>query len=305
MKKRVKNVLVLLLAALLAATAVLPAAAAFPDLKKTCDSAASPAGAAIVYNLTDDVIQYKKNSTKQIKVASITKVLNACTAAQFLKAKDPITVGNELSLMYWNSSTAPVRYGERYTFEQLLHAMLLPSGCDATYTVAVNVARKVKNDPALPIPEAITVFCGLMNDYAKELGCVNSHFVNPDGQDDERQHTCVKDVLLFTKKAYENEMFRQVVRMPKAEVQLVSGDVYIWENTNKLLREDTEFYYPKAVGLKTGYTINAGYGIVAVAEEEDRCVLAVVCGCSEAAQRFTTAQTLLQLGLFAARRGAA
>ena len=128
MNRRIKAMIAVLAALVLGVSFLLPAGAITDKQKKIFDDAASPVGAAIVYDMTDDEVLYTKNGTKKIRVASITKVLNACTAAQFLKAKDPITVGNELSLMYWNSSTAPVYYGERYTFEQLLHAMLLPSG---------------------------------------------------------------------------------------------------------------------------------------------------------------------------------
>ena len=196
MKKRFKITLLITLVLALALTGLLPAGAVGKRYyKEQFDEAASPVGAAIVYDETDDVMLYSKNLDKHIRVASITKVLNACTAAQFFSAKDRITVGSEVYLTYYNGSRAPVAYGERYTFEQLLHAMLLPSGCDAAMVIAAAAGRKAAGDSSLGGQAAVNAFIREMNKFLKELGCTDSHFVNPDGQDASGQYTTCRDYI--------------------------------------------------------------------------------------------------------------
>ena len=288
MKKRMKYAAVLLLAVLLTATAALPAAAAFPDLQKTCDSAASPVGAAIVYNLTDDVILYEKNGTKSIRVASITKVLNACTAAQFLKANDAITVGSELSLMYWNSSTAPVYYGERYTFEQLLHAMLLPSGCAAAYVLAAAAGRKAKGDSSLSARAAIDAFIAEMNKFLKSLGCNNSHFVNPDGQDASNQYTTCEDYLKVLKYAVEHPLISSVIRKAAYDCYDLNGKYHYWYTTNVM-----HDVYPGTIGIKTGTTDLAGYCVAAAARRNGKTMISLVVNAPSHSSRYTVSINLL------------
>ena len=189
-----------------------------------------------------------------------------------------------------------IRTGQTITFRQLMTGALLPSGCDAINTIAVNVVRKVKNDPDIGIGKALALFCSMMNTYAKSLGCTASHFVNPDGQDDERQYTCINDMVLFLTKALENETFREIASLPYADVRLPSGEKYAWSNTNQLLHADSPYYYPRALGIKTGHTSAAGYAMASYARQNGHTVLVVACECDYEWQRYTVAANLMRLG---------
>ena len=245
--------------------------------------------AAIVYDLTDDVVLYTKNGTKHVRVASITKVLNACTAAQFFEADDEITVGDELSLMFWNSSTAPVYYGERYTFEQLLHAMLLPSGCDVAYVLAAAGGRKAAGDDSLSAQEAIDVFIGEMNKFLKKLGCKTSHFVNPDGQDAEGQYTTCMEYIKVLRHAVEHPLISTVICKSEYECYDLDGGYHYFYTTNGMLAGG----YPGAKGIKTGTTTRAGYCLATAAERYGKTMISLVVNAPTHSGRYTASTRLL------------
>lgn len=81
------------------------------------------------------------------------------------------------------------------SLEDLLTGMLMASGNDAAYTIAVSVARKLNSNKYLRDYEAVQYFCTLMNDLANNIRMTNSHFVNPDGWDDYEQYTTTEDLI--------------------------------------------------------------------------------------------------------------
>ncbi len=293
-----KLISVILLAALF--VGLLANRAAFAPEKQAeryFEHAAANAGNVLLYDLDTETVLYAKNTKEHISVGSINKLLTASIAMEYLSLEDVFTVGEEVDYyLTAGASRAMIRNGQRITFRQLLIAMLLPSGCDATHTVVVNVVRKIKNDPAVDIREAIDYFCEMMNTRARALGCTDSHFVNPDGQDDERQYTCVDDVFVFLRHFLENDLAREIVAMPHADVTLVSGEKYSWDNTNKMLQEDSPYYYPYMKGVKTGFTHDAGYAMTAYAEKNGRKLLSIVCRCKVETYRYTISANLIRLG---------
>ena len=289
MNRRIKTVIAMLAALALSVSFLLPAGAITDKQKRIFDDAASPVGAAIVYDLTDDLVLYTKNGKKHIRVASITKVLNACTAAQFFEAGDPITVGSELSLMYWNSSTAPVHRGETYTFEQLLHAMLLPSGCDAAYALAAAAGRRAAGDSSLSARAALNSFTKEMNKFLKKLGCTDSHFVNPDGQDADGQYTTCMDYIKVLRYAVEHPLISKVIRKAEYECVDLDGRYHYFCTTNMMLGGG----YPGAIGIKTGTTSLAGYCVATAAQRNGKIMITLVVNAPSHVSRYTVSTNLL------------
>ena len=107
MKKSVRTTALLLTVLALLFSCLSPAFAE-DSLEQACDAAAAGAGAAIVYDVTNNKVLYTKNGSKEIRVASITKVLNACVAVQYFDEDDPITVGDEVYLCIPAASRAGV-----------------------------------------------------------------------------------------------------------------------------------------------------------------------------------------------------
>ena len=287
MKKRLKRT-ALLLMTLALLFACLPSVEA-ASLQQRFENAASSVGAAIVYDLTDDVVLYTPNSTKHIRVASITKVLNACTATQFFEPDDHITVGDELSLMFWNSSTAPVYYGETYTFEQLLHAMLLPSGCDAAYALAAASGRRAAGNSSMSARAALDRFVDEMNLFMKKLGCTDSHFINPDGQDADGQYTTCEEYLRVLKYAVQHPVISQVIRKAEYECYDVDGRYHYFYTTNGMLGGG----YPGAIGIKTGTTTYAGYCLATAAERNGKTMISLVVNGPSHYSRYSASTALL------------
>ena len=137
--------------------------------------------------------------------------------------------------------------------------MLLSSGCDAAYTIAAAAARAAFPAMAMQAREAVDCFVSLMNDYARSvIGMKNSRFQNPDGWDDNRQYADTDDLIKLGVHAIGIPEIKAVTRLPEKVSDIVSGEHLVWLTTNRLLVEDSPYYCPEAVGLKTGYTDLAG-----------------------------------------------
>ena len=293
MKKRMRKAAIFLIVAALMMLCVSPAYASWSEFIDTCDEATDPITNAIVYDMTNDVILYTKNADEQISIASITKVLNACTAAQYLDADDVITIGREIYLISSQASVAYLDYGERYTFEQLMHALLIPSGCDVAYVFAATAGRKAAGDESLSEEEAIEVFIDEMNLYLEKLGCEDSHFTTPDGQDEYGQYTTCRDYVRVLRAAMENDLIRSVVRKAEYYCYDLDGNEHYWYTTNAMVDEDSDVYYPGTIGIKTGSTPWAGYCLALAVEGDGKTLITLVTGADPLWVRYVVSEQLL------------
>ena len=214
--------------------------------------------------------------------ASLTKVLTALLAIEELDLNETITVGREINLKELDASGAGLVAGEKLTVSDLLRALLIPSGNDAAYTVAVQVARKKANDSSMNTREAVDYFAEMMTKRAKELGAENSNFVNPHGYHDDNHYSTAYDMYLITKEAMKHEIFREIVSTQyystKDEENAESDGKKVehsWVNRNLMLRKKGEYYYENATGVKTGFTSKAGNCLIASAENEKLSVILV------------------------------
>ena len=203
------------------------------------------------------------NIDAHIYPASITKLVTACTALQFLSPDDVITVGDEYYLIDEHSSLALVFPGYKLYFSDLLAGSLLSSGCDAAYTIAAAAARTAFPDRDMGAEQAVECFVGLMNKYAADVGMQNSRFVNPDGQDADGQYTTAADLIKLGVHALNIPAIMETTKLSEKISDIVSGEHLVWLTTNKLRVADTEYYCPDAVGLKTGTTTLAGSCLLA------------------------------------------
>ncbi len=149
----------------------------------------------VLYDATADKILYSKNGNKKCYPASTTKILTAVVSSKYLDKDEIIIVGDEIRMIGEDSSIAYLREGMEIPYAALLDAMMLPSGNDAAYTVAVASAKKFKDDPTLGNEECIQVFAQMMNDAAKEMGCTGSHFTCPDGFHDDDHYVTAEDMV--------------------------------------------------------------------------------------------------------------
>jgi len=194
-----------------------------------------------------------------------------------------------------HSSLCLIRPGHQLTLYQLIMGMFLPSGNDAAYTVAVNVGRRVAGNGGLSDRAAADYFCGLMNDFAANLGAADSHFATPEGWDNEETYSTVHDLALFAAYAMEVEAIREIAATYEKKVFFVSGENITWKNFNSLVNPWSTWYCEQAVGLKTGSTENAGKCLLSVIEGADGLYIAVVMGCQEDGDRYRATWDLIHM----------
>lgn len=247
-----------------------------------------------IYDLTEDRFMLRSGSEDtKIYPASVTKLFTAYVALQHADKDEKITVGKEIEMIDADSSVANLKVGDVLTVEQLVGGMLLPSGNDAAYAIAAGVGRLLANDPDMSAKSAVARFVEQMNKDADELGMTESHFVTPDGNHADAHYIGMADLVTVGKLALETEIIADYAKKTTEKVSAGESRTIEWSNTNKMIREGSDYYSDQAIGLKTGFTTPAGYCLLSAVRVGDRELLVGVFGSSEKDVRF--ADTLLLL----------
>ena len=128
-----------------------------------------------IYDMTDNKVIYEVDSNKVSSIASLTKIATIITAIEEIDNLDEkVTITNEiLKTVRWDASKAGLKAGDILTYRDLLYASILPSGADATNSVAILSSGSIEN------------FVKKMNEKARLLGLKNTNFVNSTGFDEE------------------------------------------------------------------------------------------------------------------------
>lgn len=246
---------------------------------------------AYVLNVDTNSVLYQKNSNEHIAPASTAKILTALTALDYCSLDDTFTVGSEIDLIASDSSKAGLNNGDTLTVRQLLVALLLPSGNDAAYTLAVNAGKIIAGDDSISAKQAIQVFVDAMNDKAKEAGAASSNFLTPDGYDAHGQYTTAFDLAQIAKVCLDNDALFEIMSSYKIHDIWVGGREVTYRNTNDLLNPNSQYYYSNAIGLKTGTTGDAGSCLISAATINGQTYICVVMG-SSAGVRFSDSLTV-------------
>lgn len=241
---------------------------------------------AVVYDISLGEIIYQQNEKKLTAPASLTKLITALVALDYLAPGRIITVGEEINLVGENSSVAFLAVGQKYSVKSLIDGLLIPSGNDAAYVLAVNAARVAANDNNLSIEKSVSDFIRLMNDKARSLGCVSTYFCTPDGYDAEGQQTTALDMVKISVEARKNATIRESVAKEK------SGG---WVNSNSLVCKSSSLYNECVTGLKTGSTTDAGYCVSVSAEIDSTPYIMVFLGSPTRDGRFRDANMFIDL----------
>lgn len=233
-----------------------------------------------VYDVRDAVyLKTLGNVDEKLYPASITKLLSSLVMLKYMEPGENVTVTEDVMLLVQpDSSLAGLMAGDTLTVEQLISAMMLPSGNDAAQVAAVATGRVIAGSQDLDYIDARNVFVKEMNKMARELGMKNSHFENPDGWHHENHYTTMDDLVILCQKVLEVPMILKYTGMPQDVVMMADRNLE-WKNTNMLLHEELDTYIPATIGLKTGFTNAAGSCLVSAFFETDRIVLIGVFGC--------------------------
>lgn len=259
------------------------------------------AKSAILVNADTGAILYAKEPQMRCHPASITKIATALyvidrkayalgespTASQeavgVISPQAKRTGGDKVPPYRLTSDGThmSLRVGESLPMKDLLHGLMIVSGNDAANVISEHISSS--------IPQ----FMEELNQYLYELGCRNTQFVNPHGLPHRLQLTTAEDMAKVTAKALQFPLFCDIVKQteflrPQTNKQPPARLVQF----NKLLKKGA-YYYPKAIGVKTGYT-DAGANLVAAARDGDRTLIAVILYCTDSNQRFKDAITLFE-----------
>ncbi len=208
---------------------------------------------AFVYNVTAGEVISIKGNVQKIIPASITKLLTIQYALSIAPYDLEITPkAEELSMVGTGSSIAYIKTHHRLTVAQLVKGMMLPSGNDAAYALAAGVGRYISGNPNMNGSDAVQLFVQGMNEYAKSLGCTDTVFTVPDGLAGEEHYTSVNDLIIIGKNALKCDLITEYSKIVSEKVKYASGHTITWNNTNRLINPEDNYYSPYVTGLKTG-----------------------------------------------------
>ncbi len=202
------------------------------------------AQSAVVMDMTTGTVVYAKNPQVPHYPASLTKIMTAILALKYGHLSDMLTTHVDATLV--PPDKLYLVPGEKEPLRKLLYGLLLISANDAAVVIADHYGGSVAG------------FAKMMNQEAKSLGAVHTHFVNPNGLPNPYHVTTAYDLALISRHAMENPIFRQIVRTKyyQWKGEAWSSDLM---NINNML-----FTYPGDIGIKTGFT-NAAHETLAVA----------------------------------------
>jgi len=242
---------------------------------------------AFVYDLQKDIMYFiKGDPDEKIAPASLTKLFTAYAALRYLEPDQVLTAGEEVDWIDPDSSRAFIYNGQQITADMCVEGMIVSSGNDAAYILAVAAGRAIHQDPNLAAHAAFSSFVGEMNVQVLNQELTGTHFANPDGIDSPGHFTTMNDLVLISKLAMENDTIRKYAGMAKDSVTYASGESTTWINTNLLLQPQSGYYCEYATGLKTGSTGDAGNCLLSTFHTEEQDLLIGVLGCPEDTDRY-------------------
>jgi D-alanyl-D-alanine carboxypeptidase (penicillin-binding protein 5/6) len=212
-------------------------------------------GAIVIDESSGDPL-YEKNSAATFYPASTTKILTALIIIESGDLDHEVVIQPEDEKV--EPSSLEMKPGEQHTRLEMLYGLMLKSAND--------VAQALARDNA----GSIAAFAEKMNQRARQLGAVNSHFVNPHGLHNKDHYTTPRDLSLIARAAMQQPLFRKIVSTVDYTWNSPAGPVPL-RNHNKLLTR-----YPGCTGLKTGYTVPAQQVLVSAALRDGREVISVV-----------------------------
>lgn len=246
------------------------------------------AESAILIDGDTGKVLYEKSAYEKRAPASTTKIVTALLALEHCKTTDIATVTSEaITSVPSGYSTDLLKMGEELTIKDLLYALLLPSSNEAANVLAIHIAGSIDS------------FASMMNTKAMELGCKNTHFVNPNGVHDDNHYSTAYDLSLIAKEAMKNDIFRQIVST--ASYTLPSSNKYsridrTLITTNDLIKKQSDNYYEYAIGIKTGFTTPAKNCLVSSATKDGKTLISVVLRSNTDNNRYNDAKTLFNYG---------
>ncbi len=229
------------------------------------------ASAVYVMDRNSAAILYQKNANELRYPASTAKMMTALVARQDYPLFQVMTVTDAA---YTTGTVAGLKLGEQITVENLLKALLIPSGNDAALVLGQNH------------PFGYAGFVNQMNQMANQLHLTKTTFNNVSGLDTDNELSSARDLAILANQLVKDPVLAGIVATPQTTIQDLSGRI-----THKL--KSTQELYGQVqgvVGIKTGTTQNAGENLITEIDRDGHRVIFVVLGSTN---RFADSKVLI------------
>lgn len=212
---------------------------------------------AIVIEQSTGKVLYEKNSRQKAYPASTTKIVTALLAIESGSLDRIVPVAGAAQGV--EGSSIYLAAGERIPLRDLVYGLMLRSGNDAAVAISCFVDRSTEE------------FVHRMNERIREMGAMDTNYVNPNGLFDENHYTTTYDMAIIAREAMKNPEFREIVGSKSWVANRGEGKYNHFYNKNKVV-----FEYPGGTGIKIGYTKRSGRTLVASAERDGMELICVV-----------------------------
>ena len=225
------------------------------------------AESAILMDADTGAILYAKNIHQKEYPASTTKILTTLIASERCSMDEIVDFSYDaVHDIDPGSNHIAIEPGEQLTMEECLNAILIRSANEVSFAVAEHISGTTWQD-----------FGDIMNERAKELGCVDSHFVNPNGLPNEDHYTSAYDLAMIGRAFFANEALCKMTMTHMLHILPSERQPDDIMEVNKMeLIPGGKYAYPYLVGCKTGYTDVARSTLVSCAEKDGMKLICVV-----------------------------
>lgn len=202
-----------------------------------------------------------KNGNKKLPMASTTKIMTCIIALENGKSDEKVSVSSYAASM--PDVQLNMQSGDEFYLGDLLYSLMLESHNDTAVAIAEHIGGTVEG------------FAKKMNAKAKEIGLTSTNFVTPNGLDSDKHYTTAKELCILAAYAIQNKEFLDIIQTPSHSFSNVSGKrSYSVRNHDAFLNS-----YSGAIGIKTGFTGNAGYCFCGAAQRNGKTLVSSVLAC--------------------------
>ncbi|MCX6808713.1 MAG: D-alanyl-D-alanine carboxypeptidase [Candidatus Berkelbacteria bacterium] len=249
----------------IAESAVIPLPAILTP-PKVAKNAPTPNIYAESYLLVDSdsgLVFLKKNETEKVPIASTTKIMTAIVVIENYNLDDVVTVSKEAANLPGTGDVT--RTGEQLTVNTLLYNLLIISSNRSANALAEHINTAGESGTAK--------FVALMNKKAIELGMTDTDYHDPAGLD-VTGYSTASDLVIITKYAMKNTLFAKIVGTADMTTTDISGKIkHDLHNSNRLV---SDWNYPGAIGVKTGYMPEASHCLVVAVKRDGHTLISIV-----------------------------
>lgn len=254
--------------------------------------------AAILINPDTREVIYSKNADEKMFPASTTKMITALLSAEDMKLEQEIQAPPDFKTPDLEGTHIAIDQSEKFTMEQLLNALLIASANDAAEVLAIADSGSIE------------AFMDKVNKRLDSIGAKSTHFTNPHGLHNSQHYTTARDLSTIAIEFMKNPIVRDIIvkkeytipptnKKKEARNYIKSTNWFINDNGNQILFRDEEIRVEdeNVIGVKTGYTDEAGFCLVSEIEKDNKRFIAVVLKSPTRKSLYQDSKKLLYYGI--------